>query len=306
MAGSSDARRVRRRRSRREPVTPRTFPLFSLLVAAVGATACLPEKTVKTEDIPTAGVRFINALPDSGGAFGLDMRFVDIVESNAHFRVPFRNNVVTSAGVPASTLVQYKNARAGQRHFVIFLSDTLPQYASIKLKDTTYTFEAGKLYSVIAWGYARPGSTPAMRVTIAQEVAPPDTTTVGLRVLNLMSTPIDVRYYPSTGTAPATPTWANVAGLSASSYVTVATGQYRFNVRDAGGTTALFADVLALPGTARDAITGIPGTPGTTQAGSAVTLLVFPRSVAGSRTPQTAAFTVPAGAFVWDRRGNGQ
>jgi len=42
--------------------------------------------------------------------------------------------------------------------------------------------------------------------------------------------------------------------------------------------------------------------PGTSVAGSAVTLIVFPRSTAGSKAPQTAPFAVPAGSFMWDRR----
>ena len=70
---------------------------LSVLVLAAGAGACgTPEKIIKTEDIPTAGVRFINAVPDTGA---MDFRFVDIVESNAHFNIAFRNNPVTTGGV---------------------------------------------------------------------------------------------------------------------------------------------------------------------------------------------------------------
>ena len=85
-------------------------------VAGVGS-ACSPDKVITTENIPTAGVRFINALPDTGAAFGLDFRFVDLPESNAHFRITFRNTPTTSAGVTGSTQIQYKNARAGSRRF---------------------------------------------------------------------------------------------------------------------------------------------------------------------------------------------
>jgi hypothetical protein len=41
---------------------------------------------------------------------------------------------------------------------------------------------------------------------------------------------------------------------------------------------------------------------GTTIAGSAITGVIFPRSTAGARTPQTAAFAAPAMTFMWDRR----
>jgi hypothetical protein len=99
-----------------------------------------------------------------------------------------------------------------------------------------------------------------------------------------------------------------VPPLSASSFVTAAPGNILYNVQPAGGGTALFADALALQGAAASSSAGAGGKldtealPGTTVPGSAVTLFVFPPSTTGARTPQTAAFTVPAGSFTWDRR----
>ena len=90
------------------------------LVAGLTMSACKPEEVIQTENIPTAGVRFINAVPDSAGSFGLDFRFVDLPESNSHFRIAFRNGPTTSAGVTASTGVQYKNARSGSRRRSFF------------------------------------------------------------------------------------------------------------------------------------------------------------------------------------------
>jgi len=81
-----------------------------------------------------------------------------------------------------------------------------------------------------------------------------------------------------------------------------------YNVQPAGGGTSLFADLQAPPGAAAFSSAGTGGkididaVPGTLVAGSAVTLIVFPRSTAGARTPQGASFLVPAGAFTWDRR----
>ncbi len=271
--------------------------LQALVLGSVVFSACALEEVVTTEAIPTAGVRFINAVPDSAGAFGLDFRFVDLVESNAHFRITFRNGPTTAAGVTAATLTQFKNARAGSRNFVIFLDDTLQTIASTKLKDTTVTLEAGKNYTAILWGAARLG---AMKLTFFEDVPADPGANVALRVINATAAPIDVRQYVQGGTAPATATWANVGALSASAFVTTAPGNIMYNVRAAGAATNLFADMLALPGQANTV--DIEGTPGTTRAGSAVTLIVFPPSTPGARTPQTAAFLVPAGAFVWDRR----
>src|ERR1041385_3116849 len=97
----------------------RILQLSMLCLAAGVASACKPSE-VETVDIgPQAGVRFINAVPDTGAAFGLDFRFVDLVENSAAFRITYRNNPQSSGGVTASALIQYKAAAAGSRHFRI-------------------------------------------------------------------------------------------------------------------------------------------------------------------------------------------
>lgn len=280
--------------------------ILCLVVGAVGA--CSRDEVIATENIPTAGVRFINAVPDTGAAFGLDFRWVDIIESNHHFRITFRNNPATSGGVTAATTVEYKPARAGSRRFRIFLDDTLQAIASTVLKDSTVNIEAGKLYTALLMGNARSTGADKMRLVFMDENVADPGANVALRVMNTTGAPIDVRQYVSGGTVPATATWANVPPYSVSSYVTVPPAQIRFNVQPAGGGTAMFADALALPGAPPSSSAGPGGkidteaAPGTTVAGSAVTLIVFPRSVAGSKAPQSSAFQVPAGMFFWDRR----
>jgi hypothetical protein len=279
---------------------------FVGLAAAVVLGACKPEEVILTPVGPTAGIRFINALPDSAGAYGLDFRFVDIVENSSAFRVAFRNNPVTTGGIVGSSATQYRAAKAGSRHFVIFLDDTIQAIAQTKLKDSTVTLEDGKNYTAILWGEARAGG---MKLSIFEENVPdPGAGKVGLRVVNAGPTAIDVRTYPTGGTAPATATWAGVAPYSASTFVSADTGSIRYNVRTAGTATNLFADMTALLGAVSFSTAGpagkldIEAIPGTRVAGSAVSLVVFPRSTAGARTPQTSAFAVPAGAFMWDRR----
>ena len=263
-------------------------------------TACsTPETTIKTTAIPTGGVRFINAVPDTAGAFGLDFRFVDLVESNSQFRVTYRNAPSTSAPF-VSTLTEYKGARSGSRKFRIFFDDTLQSIASIVLKDSSITVEDQKNYTVMLWGNARSAGADKMNMKVWEEAVPAPGANVALRVVNTGGTAIDVRVYTQGGTAPAAATWASVPAYSASSYITVAPGNYMYNVQPAGGGTALFADAQALPGAA--ATVDIEALPGTTVAGSAVSAFVFPRSVAGTRAPQTAAFGVPAITFNWDKR----
>ena len=283
--------------------------IFKLTVFCLGAgvvSGCKPEQVVVSDDIPTGGVRFVNAVPDSAGSFGFDFRFVDLVESNAAFRIGFRNNPQTSGGVTASTGIQYKNTRAGQRHFRIFLDDTLQSIASTVVKDSTMTVESNHNYTVLIWGNGRSTGSDRMRVTILDETVPDPGTQVALRVINATSAPIDVRQYVQNATLPASPTWANLPAYTASTYVTVAPNRIMYNVQPAGGGTALFADALGLlgqpAGTATaGCVVGVDceAIPGTLVPGSAVTMIVFPRSVAGSKA---VSFTTPGASFMWDRR----
>jgi len=278
----------------------RRFHTIAFLLIAAGATsACRVDEVVKTEAIPTAGVRFINAVPDTAGAFGLDFRFVDLVENNVQFRMTYRNGPSTTAGVTASAQTEFFPAKAGSRHFRIFLDDTLQAIASTVLVDSTVTIEAGKTYTAILWGEARLGT---MKLTFFEDTPADPGAQVALRVINATNAAIDGRYYASGGTAPATASWASVPAYSASSFVTAAPNTYLFNIRAAGSATNMFNDVTALKGAPADLIVGLDPLPGTTQAGSAVTLVVYPRTTAGARTPQTSAFTVPAGVNMWDRR----
>lgn len=272
----------------------RIFRLSVLATALIASAACRPETIIETEDIPTAGIRFVNAVPDT---FGLDFRPVDIVENTHFFSVNFRS----------TTLLYYKNARAGQRQFKIFLANPdlnapaaqQQAIASTVVDEVNVTLEAGKNYTVIIWGYMRPGSTPAKRVTVIEDNPADPGSQIALRIVNAAGDlgPVDGRFYPATGTAPASPNWASVAALTASAYVTTAPGAIRSNVRLAGGSTALFTDPTLPAGIA--ATIDIDAAPGSTLAGTAMTGFVFPRSVAGSRA---ASFTTPGMFWVWDRR----
>jgi len=277
-----------------EFVMRRIFRLSVLALALGTATACRPQTIFETEDIPTAGIRFINAVPDT---IGFDFRPVDIVENSAFYGVTFRS----------TTLLYYKNARAGSRHYKIFFANpsltapsaTQQAIASTVVEDMTLTLEAGKRYTVIIWGYMRPGQVPAKKVTILTDDPADPGTQVALRVINAAAGlgGLDVRHYLSSGSAGASPNWASVPELTASSYLNTAAGAMKYNVRLAGGTTALFTDGTLPAGTAETI--DIDGIPGSTIAGTALSGIVFPRSVSGSTA---ANFTTPGIFFVWDRR----
>ena len=330
----------------------RILKLSLTCLAAGVVTACDPDTVITTEAIPTAGVRFINAVPDTSA---MDFRFVDLVESNPHWGISFRNNIVISPtganGVPASTLIQYKGARAGARQFKIFMNGgcaenscdqdfasttvvpaTIDGDVTVTQDATTGTFSVtlveGVNYTALLWGYANPGrmdttitntntptpdtaitqpaglpvGAPALRLTFMSEDVPDPGTNVAIRMINATASPITATYYADGGTAPGTAFTPNpIPALSISDYATTAPDIYWVRVVPGGGGTALFADRRALRGA--DAVTEAPGPfdaqPGTEVAGSAVTGIVFPRSVGSSPAP---SFTTPAISFMWDRR----
>jgi len=274
----------------------RIFQLSVLCLTAGVVVACVPESVIQTEDIPTAGVRFLNVVPDTGAASGMDFRPVDMVENSTFYNMTFRN----------TTLFFYKNARAGQRHFKIFLDDTLASVASTVMADTNINLEAGKRYTFILWGFSRTGQTPAMKLDVITDDPADPGTQIALRTINAClpglcgaaaNGVVDVKQYPSAGPVPGTPTWGAVPVMSFSTYVQTAPGGIKYNVTPAGGGAALFTDPTAIAGTA--GTIDIEAIPGTTVAGSAVTGIVVPRSVAGTKA---VSITTPGMIFVWDRR----
>jgi Ca2+-binding RTX toxin-like protein len=297
----------------------RIAKLVVLSLAAGGVFACNNlDEVVPTTAIPTAGIRFINAVPDTNR---MDMRFVDIVENNAQFNVPFRNNPVTSGGVTASTLISYKPAMAGTaRHYRIFLSDPVQTVASTVIKDTTVSLTAGSNYTVLVMGNAR-GIAPAFQHKFFEETVADPGTNVAMRVINATGAAIDVEQYNSNAAPTGTPTtgWANIPALGISAYFnrTPSTSVFnvKINVKPAGGGANIFADTTALLGLKATfsgdtlCVNGAPTATvpacdtqaigGTKVAGSAITAIIFPRSVAGSNAQN---FTTPAASFMWDRR----
>jgi hypothetical protein len=283
-----------------ESVMQRFVHFSALCLTAALVNACSPEQVIQTEDIPTAGVRFINAVPDTGAA---DFRPVDLPENTTFYNVGFRG----------TSLLFYKNATAGSRHFKVFQSPDASKTAEVQIAmaqvvfaDTTYTIEAGKRYTFILWGFARAGSSPSKRLSILVDDPLDPGSQVALRFVNAAASrgAFDVRQYPNGGTLPGPPTWGGVAELTASEYVLADTGVKKFNVQPAGGGPALFApDLTGLNGTYAQGtvIIGTPNTcppkdptlcdleatPGTQIAGSAVSAILFRGSVIGSTAPQT-------------------
>jgi hypothetical protein len=244
--------------------------------------------------VPLAYTRFINAIPDTGS---VDFRFVDLVEYS-----PFAVQLAYRGFTP------YQGTATGARHLKVFtnpggVNTQIPNVTGVVL-DESPTFEAGKYYTLVAVGYARTTGTPRVKLQVYEDVIPDPGSQVAFRVVNLATglSSLDVSLTAnSTDAIPATPNVAdNLAYLTASAYLTRATGNAWFRVQESTSATEIVS------GNGRQAPVGAAGDPlnnlttigGSGQAGSVVTAWVFPRSVAGSTAPSV---TTPTIVFTVDK-----
>ena len=241
--------------------------------------------------VPLAYTRFINAIPDTAG---VDFRFIDYLENS-----PFEIQMQFRGFTP------YQGTAPGARHLRAFAdpggSPTLSDVTQILL-DETVTLEAGKYYSLVAVGYSRSGSSPALKLQVFEDPIPDPGSNVAFRVVNLATglSSINVGVTAASGDAIPAPTFSNIAYLGASAYVTRAPGNAWFRVQETSAATEI------VTGNGRQAPVGAAGDPlnnlttigGSGQAGSAVTAYVFPRSVSGSKAPNV---TAPSIIFIVDK-----
>ncbi|MGH2348683.1 MAG: DUF4397 domain-containing protein [bacterium] len=262
------------------------------LLAVLGIAACGRDATEPREVVPTASVRFVNAVPDT---MAMDYRFVDFVTNAGLFGAAFRANQP-----------HYQPLRAGPHTFRVFLSSSDPAIASTVVHEQAFTFAENASYTVVHSGFMR-GGPPAGAVSVQQDNAPvPAAGRVGLRVLHLGAGmgAVDV-FVGTTSTAgqtpSTTPTWTNVAFGQATPYVEADTAALRVAATATGTTTPLLVANTAAPAGSPASGTS-SAIAGVRIAGSVLTVVILPPSVPGSMAPQTAAFTVPAFAFLNDRR----
>jgi hypothetical protein len=258
---------------------------------------------------PVAGLRYINAVPDTGA---LDIRIADIVGNApntiaATFRSPgLPYGLPTGGAMPAHSAVT-----AGTRRIMAFNNSIDPAIASQVLLDTTYTFDAGVNYTVYLYGYARTAGTPRITALVTVD----STLTLqagrfGVRVLNLAPTMAGNAAGSAATTIDARVNAINTAITGAATFTNVALGvPTSYAVFDTTGTTAAAAmRVAVLPAGAAfpNLVQGVMplGTRGTTSAngvgGSAVqgtlmTAIIVPQSVTGSAAPQGAPAAVTTG-----------
>lgn len=262
-------------------------------VVVIGACDKGGDGVILAPEPPLAYTRFVNAVADTGPT---DWRFVDQLEYSP-----------IGLGLRFRDFSAYQQTAPGQRHLKIFPTSTDINITSQHFQDVTITFEAGKHYTIIHHGYSRAGATPVDAVVVLEDVIPDVAAgNVAVRAVNL-GTGLgsqDVFATATVGAAlPASPLFANIGFLGASTYATQATGALVFNATNTG-TTTVNAAFAAPVGAAKDATNNLTAIGGTSIEKSVLTGLIFPRSVAGSQAPQSTtspSYQAPSIIYIVDK-----
>ncbi len=285
-------------------------------IALAGAAAALLVSGCKSDPGPflavhgpLAFVRYIAAVPDT---FATDWRPIDGVE-----------NSPPAIGLVFRGTTPYQAMTPGARHIRLFPAPTgVSRPAGVVsqiIVDTTINFTANTYYTVIHLGFSRTGSTPADRLVVLEDVAPPSLAgKVAVRVVHAGTGigAVDVfATTTSTATVAGSPSFSNVQYGNQSAYVLMDPGTPC--VLGSTCTSTLWLRVAAtgtvtpeiIAGTSRQAPPGAAGDPvalltpigGASMAGSAMTAFILPASVTGSLAPQTAAFQTPVLLYLIDK-----
>jgi hypothetical protein len=264
----------------------RALVAATALVGACDDPGTEPELPPK---VPLAYVRFVNAVPDT---IPTDWRFIDQVEySPAFFRMAFRS------------ATPYQGAQAGNRHLRIFPDTNDINVTKQFFIDTVLALAADTYYTIVHLGNTRPGVLPADQILLLVDSFPAvagDSFAVRTVHLGIGLGNQDVYASPTTGALPATPLFSNVAYGTRSAYVTQPLGPMVLRAAN-NGTVTVNATATADTGIVAKPDSNLTAIAGSKIKGSVLSAFYFPRSVAGSRAPQTAAFLAPALVYLKDR-----
>jgi hypothetical protein len=257
--------------------------LLGSAVLAVAACSSDPVSKVVTPD-PSAAIRWVNAIPDT---VAMDYRVVD-----------YPSNASEPALAFGASSGRWRIIPAGSHHVTAFFTNNTAagdgvSVVSQVLDDATFNLEANKKYTILHYGFTKAGATPQRKLMLIEDVVPTvPAGQVAIRVINAAAGFGTINVYSNLGTATGgaatgTPAFTNVAAGTISPWVNfpVATGtnSYRVTATAPGSTTAL-ADLLApagSPAVAQTVTTGaLDAVPGTQQATSAITIVIFGPRVA--------------------------
>jgi uncharacterized protein DUF4397 len=283
--------------------------LATFSVVAVAACSDDPVSKVVTP-APFSSIRWVNAVPDT---VAMDYRIVDFPSNASEPSLAFG----ASSG-------NWRNLPPGAHHIKVFFTNTTAagtntSVVSQVFVDTTLTFEEGKKYTILHYGFAKAGATPKQHLVLIEDVPPtPPAGFIALRAINAAPAlgTIDVYAIPTTAAGGATSGVAIFPGLAPKAIATwfglaVASSPDSYRVAaTAPASTAPLADVLApvgqpaVPSTTVAGVTSQPLDPiaGTQQSLSDLTAVVFgPRvsytlTVPATQTAPASTTTIPATA----------
>ncbi len=259
---------------------------------------------------PVAGFRYVNLMPDRGA---VDFRIVDAITfAPSAFGATFRTGGSPN-GIATAVLPNYSPALAGTHVIRVFWTSTNPDTAQMVVLQDTVTLSANVNYTFYAYGYTTAGQTPVVNGFLTQDSTPDPGTSVAMRVIHLappgspttaQDVPASVDVYvanQAVATPAGTATWAGVGVGTFSGYKTMTTDSLQVFVTPAGTPATVTAKANAPKGVAGNLTTNPPTDPiaGTQQAGTSITAVIVPRSLAGSKAPQT--MTTPTVIFLIDK-----
>lgn len=264
----------------------RVSRLFVLLGAVVALGACHDDSVTSLNAPPLAGVRYINALPDT---FDVDIHPIDQVDWSAKaIDLAFRSGTEhqpMEAGKPREIRVFTQPGEGGA---------TVDAVSTI-LVDTTITFDENVNYTLLLTGSARAGTAHFVVITDSPAA---DEGHIQLRALNANGgAPVDVyTTAASTDPLPTSPTFAGVASDAATDYAPPQDAGDVFAQAFAAGTTT--PALASKAGPTSSTVSGERPAAGVNVPGSAFSIVYFPASVAGSAAAQ---FTAPGVVYFVDR-----
>ncbi len=258
----------------------RYLPLAALMFVG----ACDQEASItNVSRPPLAFIRYVHAVPDFGAT---DFKFIDAVE----YSPSYANSSFRSVGI-------YQGVRAGSRQWKVFRNSANIAETQQVIAEGTTDFVAGQYYTILHRGFAVAG-TPAQGIVLINDTRPDVSTgNVHWRSINAIVGLANQDVF--VGAPAGAPAASNVAPGGASNYVARATGTFSIHTAETGTLVSLASDTpfAGVAGT-----TAVDPVGGFNIAGTLFTAFHFPRSVAGSAAPQTAAFTTPAVTLIVDRQ----
>lgn len=243
--------------------------LTTLFLSAIAIAGCGSDKITSPNFPPLAGVRWINAVSDTGA---IDVRAIDQVEFS-----PVVNALAYTKGT------EHQPVEAKARHFRAFITSTNPAITSNPIVDTTITFAANQRYTVLITGAAR---SKVFFVVIDDNPAAAASGQIAIRTVNASSGAIDAYVVDSTNspvTGPATA--ANVAPRTASAYVGHAPSKVAVRVTPAGTPGTVSASQQGPYPPAK--LANEAPAAGVTTASTPFSVYYFPAGVPGSVTAPT-------------------